>query len=200
MLLRRWRRAKAGEGQVALLSGEPGIGKSRLTAELQERLRDEPHIRLRHFCSLQHRDSALYPFIARLERAAGFEREDDAAGRLDKLEALLAKSGEVNAEHAGLFADLVGLAPQGRYPPPPEDPQRRREMTLAAFVRELATLSRRQPALMIFEDAQWADSTSLELLDRMVELAPRLPVLMIVTFPGRHGYCFRFKLHGTNVA
>ena len=175
MLLRRWRRAKAGEGQVALLSGEPGIGKSRLTAELQQRLRDEPHIRLRHFCSLQHRDSALYPFIARLERAAGFEREDGAAARLDKLEALLAKSGEVNAEHAGLFAELLGLAPESRYPAPPEDPQRRREMTLTAFAEELATLSRWRPALMVFEDAQWADSTSLELLDRMVELAPAFP-------------------------
>jgi class 3 adenylate cyclase len=182
LLLRRWRRAKAGEGQVALLSGEPGIGKSRLTAELQERFRDEPHIRLRHFCSLQHRDSALYPFIARLERAAGFEREDEPTARLDKLEALLAKSGEVNAERAGLFADLLGLAAEGRYSAPPDDPQRRREMTLAAFVEELATLSRQQPALLIFEDAQWADSTSLELLDRMVELAPRVAALIIVTF------------------
>jgi predicted ATPase/class 3 adenylate cyclase len=182
LLLRSWRRAKAGEGQVALLSGEPGIGKSRLTAELQERLRDEPHIRLRHFCSFQYRDSALYPFIARLERAAGFEREDDAAARLGKLEALLANSGEVNVERAGLFAELLGLAPGGRYPAPPGDPRRRRELTLAAFVEELATLSRQRPALLIFEDAQWADSTSLELFGRMVELAPRLPVLMIVTF------------------
>jgi class 3 adenylate cyclase/predicted ATPase len=182
LLLRRWRRAKATEGQVVLVSGEPGIGKSRLTAELQERLRDDPHIRLRHFCSLQHRDSALYPFIARLERAAGFEREDDAAARLGKLEALLASSGELNAERAGLFADLLGLALGSRYPAPPEDPQRRRQLTLTAFVEELATLSRHRPALLIFEDAQWADSTSLELLDRMVELAPRLPVLMIVTF------------------
>jgi predicted ATPase len=145
-------------------------------------LREEPHTRLRHFCSVQHCDSALYPFIARLERAGGFERADDSAARLDKLEALLAKSSEVNAERAGLFADLLGLAAGGRYPAPPEDPQRRRDMTLAAFVEELATLSRRQPALLIFEDAQWADSTSLELLDRMVERAPRLPVLMIVTF------------------
>jgi class 3 adenylate cyclase len=182
LLLRRWKRAKAGEGQVVLLSGEPGIGKSRLTAELLERFRDEPHIRLRHFCSLRHRDSALYPFTARLERAAGFERDDNPAVRLDKLEALLAKSGEVNAERAGLFAELLGLAGEGRYPALPVDPQRRREMTLAAFLDELATVSRRRPALLIFDDAQWADPTSLELLDRMVELAPRLPVLMIVTF------------------
>ncbi len=182
LLLRRWSRAKAGEGQIVLLSGEPGIGKSRLTAELEERFRDEPHHRLRYFCSLQHRDSALYPFIARLERTAGFEREDDAAGRLDKLERALAKSGEVNAGRAALFADLLGLAPEGRYPAPPGDPQRRREMTLAALLDELATLSRQRPTLLIFEDAHWADSTSLELLDRMVELAPRLPVLMIVTF------------------
>jgi class 3 adenylate cyclase/tetratricopeptide (TPR) repeat protein len=182
LLLRRWSRAKAGEGQVVLISGEPGIGKSRLTAELDERFSGEPYIRLRHFCSLQHRDSVLYPFIARLERVAGFEREDDAAARFDKLEALLAKSGEVSAERAGLFAELLGLAPKGRYPAAPEDPQRRREMTLAALLEELAALSRQRLVLLVFEDAQWADSTSLELLDRMVELAPRLPVLMIVTF------------------
>jgi class 3 adenylate cyclase len=200
LLLRRWRRAKAGEGQVALLSGEPGIGKSRLTAELLERFRDEPHIRLRQFCSLQHRDSVLYPFIARLQRAAGFEREDDAAARLDKLEALLAKSGEVNAERAGLFADLVGLAPEGRYRAPPGDPQRRRDMTLQAFLEELAALSRQQPTLMIFEDTQWADSTSLELLDRMVELARRLPVLMIVTFRPEFSPPWTGQAHVTSLA
>ena len=182
LLLFRWTRARSGEGQVVFVSGEPGIGKSRLTAALQERLCDEPHIRLRHFCSLQRRDSALYPFIARLERAAGFEREDNAGARLDKLEALLAKSGEVNAERAGLLADLLGPAPEGRYPAPPDDPQRRREMTLATLLDELIALSRQRPTLLIFEDAQWADSTSLELVARIVERAPRLPVLMIVTF------------------
>ena len=200
LLLRRWRRAKAGEGQVALLSGEPGIGKSRLTAEIQEHIRDEPHIRLRHFCSLQHRDSAFYPFISRIERAAGFERDDDAAARLDKLEALLAKSGEVTAERAGLFAELLGVPAEGRYPAPPEDPQRRREMTLATFVEQLVTLSRQRPALLIFEDAQWADSTSLELLDRMVELAPRLPVLMIVTFRPEFSSPWMGQAHVTSLS
>jgi predicted ATPase len=182
ILLRRWTRAKSAEGRVVLISGEPGIGKSRLAAALQELLSDEPHVCLRHFCSPQRTDSALYPFIARLERAAGFEREDDAKARLDKLEALLAKSGEVNAKRAGLLADLLGLAPEGRFPAPPNDPQRRREMTLAALLEELETLPQQRPALLIFDDAQWADSTSLELLDRMIERAARLPVLIVVTF------------------
>jgi class 3 adenylate cyclase/predicted ATPase len=200
LLLRRWKRAKAGEGRVALLSGEPGIGKSRLIAAIEERVQEEPHIRLRHFCSLQHRDSALYPFISRIERAAGFEREDEAASRLDKLEAQLAKSGEVNAERAGLFAELLGLAPEGRYPAPPADPQRRREMTLAALLEELVTLSRLRPALLIFEDAQWADSTSLELLDRMVELAARLPVLAIVAFRPEFSAPWMGQAHVTSLS
>jgi class 3 adenylate cyclase/predicted ATPase len=200
LLLRRWRRAKAGEGQVVLLSGESGIGKSRLTAELQERFRDEPHIRLRHFCSLRYRDSALYPFIARFERAAGFEREDNSAARLDKLEAALAKSGEVNAERAGLFADLLGLSPEGRYPAPPGDSQQRREMTFAAMLEELAALSRQRPALLIFEDLHWADSTSLELLDRMVRLASCLRVLMIVTFRPEFSAPWTGQAHVTSLS
>ena len=183
LLLRRWAKARAGEGQVALVSGEPGIGKSHLTAALQDRLRGEPHIRLRHFCSLLHRDSALYPFIAQLERAGGFERGDEAAARLDKLEALLAKSGEVNAERAGPLADLLGLAAESRYPPSPQDdPQRRRETTLTALIEEFARLARQTPVLLIFEDTHWADSSSLELLDRIVERVSRLPALLIVTF------------------
>ena len=158
LLLRRWAKATAGEGQVALVSGEPGIGKSHLTAALQDRLRGEPHIRVRHFCSLLHRDSALYPFIAQLERAGGFERGDEAAARLDKLEALLAKSGEVNAARAGPLADLLGLAAESRYPPSPlDDPQRRRETTLTALIEEFARLARQTPVLLIFEDAHWAD-------------------------------------------
>jgi class 3 adenylate cyclase len=182
LLQRRWARAKSGEGQIVLLSGEPGIGKSRLSTALLECLRDEPHTRLRYFCSQQHRDSALYPFIARLEHAAGFERGDTTTARLDKLETLLAQSEKVSAERAGPLADLLGLASEGRYPPLPQDPQRRRDMTLAALLREYESLARQRPVLLIFEDAHWADSSSLELLDTAIERAAHLPVLSIITF------------------
>jgi tetratricopeptide (TPR) repeat protein len=165
-----------------LLSGEPGIGKSRLTAALQDMLHDEPHTRLGYFCSQHHRNSALYPFISQLERAARFERDDPPAARLDKLETLLALSGEIDAETARLFADLLGLTNDGSYATLPQDPQRKREMTLVALLGQLEALARRQPVLMVFEDAHWADPTSLELLDRAVALLSRLPALLVVTF------------------
>jgi class 3 adenylate cyclase len=92
ILLRRWSKAKSGQGKVVLLSGEPGIGKSRLTAALLERIATEPHMRLRHFCSPQHTDSALYPIISQMERAAGFAHDDTVKAKLDKLDALLARS------------------------------------------------------------------------------------------------------------
>jgi predicted ATPase len=180
--LRRWQRAKAGEGQIVLLSGEPGIGKSRLTSTLQERLRDEPHTRLRYFCSQHHRDSALYPFTIQLQHAAGFKREDLGETKLKKLEMLLAQGGEVSAEATGLIGDLIGLAGGGRYPATPPNPQRRRELILATLLRQLEALTRQRPVLMIFEDVHWADSTSLELLDRTVERVATLPVLLVITF------------------
>jgi class 3 adenylate cyclase/predicted ATPase len=182
LLQRRWARARSGEGQVVLLSGEPGIGKSRLCTALLECVRDESHTRLRYFCSQQHRDSALYPWIARLEHAAGFERGDTVNARLDKLETLLALSGEGSAESAGPLADLLGLTGEGRYPPLPQDPQRRRDLTLATLLREFERLARQRPVLLIFEDAHWADSSSLELLDTAIERAAHLPVLSIITF------------------
>ena len=107
LLLRRWAKAKAGEGQVVLLSGEAGIGKSRLTAALLERLAGEPHVRMRYFCSPQHTDSALYPIIGHMERAAGLAREDDAKTRLDKLDALLAKSVNVSRGRRAYRRDAV---------------------------------------------------------------------------------------------
>jgi class 3 adenylate cyclase len=112
LLLRRWARAKASDGQVVLVSGEPGIGKSRITAALEERLGAAPHLRRRYFCSLYHRDSALYPFIDQLARAAGFARDDVPATRLKKLEALLARASPPG-EDVALIADLLSLRIRG---------------------------------------------------------------------------------------
>jgi class 3 adenylate cyclase/tetratricopeptide (TPR) repeat protein len=182
LLMRRWARAKQAEGQIVLLSGEAGIGKSRITEALYERVRDEVHTRLRCFCSPHHRDSPLHPFISRLERAAQLAREDPPEVKLDKLEALLSQSEENPTDAAALFADLLGVPNRGRYPMLAVDPQRRRELTFMAFVRQLEGLARKKPVLMIFEDAHWIDSTSLELLEMIVERVPRLPVLFLFTF------------------
>ena len=107
LLSRRWSRAKTGEGQVVLLSGEAGIGKSRLTAALLERLAGEPHTRLRYFCSPQHTDSALYPVIGQMERAAGFVRDDTPQAKLDKVDAVLART-STSIKDAALFAEMPG--------------------------------------------------------------------------------------------
>jgi len=180
LLLRRWARVKAGDGQVVLISGEAGIGKSRLTAALVERLYAEPHLRLRYFCSPYHQDSALYPFIGQLERAAGFTRDDTNATRLDKLEALLGDGAEPG--DISLIGEMLSLSGGERFPPLDLSPQRKKERTLAALLRELEGLARLQPVVMVFEDLHWIDPTSRELLDLTVEKITDLPVLMVVTF------------------
>ena len=139
MLLRRWAKAKAGEGQVVLLSGEAGIGKSRLTAALLERLAGEPHVRLRYFCSPQHTDSALYPIIGHMERAAGLAREDDAKTKLDKLDALLASSA-TSREDAALLAEMLSLPNDGRYPALELAPQQRRQKTMEALIGQVEAI------------------------------------------------------------
>jgi class 3 adenylate cyclase/predicted ATPase len=181
LLLRRWSRAKTGEGQVVLLSGEGGIGKSRLTAALLEHLATEPHTRLRYFCSPQHTDSALYLIISQMERAAGLGYDDKPQAKLDKLDAVLAQT-STSPEDAALFAEMLSLPNDGRYPTLALTPEQRRQRTLQALTSQLAGLASQQPVLMIFEDVQWIDPTSLEVLGRTVDRIKTLPVLLIVTF------------------
>jgi class 3 adenylate cyclase/predicted ATPase len=181
LLLRRWSQAKTGEGQVVLLSGEAGIGKSRLTAALLERLAGQPHTRLRYFCSPQHTDSALYPVIGQMERAAGLAHDDTPQARLDKLDAVLAQT-STSLQDAALFAEMLSLPNDGRYPALALNPEQRRQRTLEALTAQVAGWASRQPVLMIFEDAHWTDPTSLEAFGRTVDRIKSLPVLLIVTF------------------
>ena len=168
LLLRRWSKAKTGEGQVVLFSGEAGIGKSRLTAALLERLANEPHTRLRYFCSPQRTDSALYPFISQLERAAGFAHDDTAQAKLDKLDDAPTLSFTPHQD-AALFAEMLSLPNDGRYPALELAPQQWRQKTLEALTAQIEGLSRSNPVLMIFEDVHWIDPTSLEALGRTID-------------------------------
>ena len=182
LLLRRWSRAKSGEGQVVSLSGEAGIGKSRLTVALLEQLTREPHMHLlRYFCSPQHTDSALYPVIGQMMRAAGFAHDDSPQAKADKLDALLAQS-STSSQDAALFAEMLSLPNDGRYPPVEVEPQLRRQKTLEALGSQVEGLARINPVLMIFEDAHWTDPTSLEFLTRVVDLAVSHRFLVLVTF------------------
>ena len=181
LLLRRWQQAKNGEGQLVLLAGEPGIGKSRLIAALDERLRREPHQSLRYFCSPHHQDSALYPIVARWERDLNFARGETPQERLRKLEVALSSVG-ASPEDVALIADLLSVPVDDGYPRLDLNPQRKKEKTYEALLHVLAHRARRQPLLMLFEDAHWADASSLELLDNVVRQLTGLPILVTVSY------------------
>jgi predicted ATPase/class 3 adenylate cyclase len=180
LLLRRWTEAK-NEGRVVLLTGEPGIGKSRLSVALQERLRNEPHVRLRYFCSPHYQDSALHPTIVQLEQAAGFERDDIPDIRFQKLRAQLISTSAPIADLT-LLAELLHIPGGDLYAKSPLNPQRKKEETFEALLRQLVALTRNQPVLMIYEDAHWIDPSSRELLDRVVARVANLPMLLLITF------------------
>jgi class 3 adenylate cyclase/tetratricopeptide (TPR) repeat protein len=182
LLLRRWEQAKRGDGCVVLISGEPGIGKSRLAQTIVERLAGEPHIRLRFFCLPHHQDSALYPIIAHLERAASFHRDDTAEQRLEKLEAMLARGTNDLAAVAPLIADLLSVPLGDRYPSLDLTPQKRKEKTLAALASQVEELSTREPVLMVYEDVHWSDPTTRESLDLLLDRLSARRVLAIITF------------------
>ncbi len=182
LLTRRWERTTAGDGSVVLIVGEPGIGKSRIAQTLLEQLGDEPHTRLRYFCSPHHQHSALYPSITQLEQAAGFRREDTAETRLDKLVAVLALANEELNEAVPLLADLLSIPTGDRYPPLNLTPQKHKQKTLHVQVAQVEGLAARQPLLMLWEDIHWSDPTTLESLDLLIDRAATLRFLMILTF------------------
>jgi predicted ATPase len=182
LLMRCWTQAKAGDGSAVMISGEPGIGKSRIAEATQESIGMEPHTRLRFFCSPNHQDSALHPVITQLERAAGFRRKDTPEQRLHKLEAMLARSTNVLSEIVPLLADLLSLSTGDHYPQLKLTPQKRKEKTLNAELAQIEGLAARQPVLIVFEDVHWSDPTTREILDLIVDRVPRLRVLVIITF------------------
>jgi predicted ATPase/class 3 adenylate cyclase len=199
LLLRRWSKAKSGEGQVVLISGEAGIGKSRLTVALLERLATEPHVRLRHFCSPQHTDSAFYPIIGQWERSAGFAHDDTPQERLDKLDAVLTRT-STSKENAALFADMLSLPNDGRYPTLELTPEQRRQRTFQALNLQLEALTSSRPVLMIVEDAHWADPTSLEAFGQAVDQIASLSALLIVTFRSEFVPPWIGRSHVTSIA
>ena len=181
LLLRRWREVAGGKSRVVLISGEPGIGKSRLLAALDERLQDEPCTRLRYFCSPYHQDSPLYPIIAHLEHAAGFNRNDTTLSKLGKLQALLSSSVKPDAD-TSLLAGLLSISTDAVLPIPNLSPRRRKERTFEVLIRRLETLATQRPVLMLVEDAHWADPSSIELLDLTIDRLMGPSILLVMTF------------------
>ena len=180
LLLRRWRHATQEEGRVVVLTGEPGIGKSHIALALDEQLQSESHITLRYFCSAHHTNSALFPFISQLERAAGFKHSDSPTEKLSKLDALVAQS-TADPEHVAVLASLFALPASDGYRLQELVPQKRKEKTFEALLARLDGLAAQQPVLIIIEDVQWIDPTSLELLAATVEHVPQLRALLLVT-------------------
>ena len=181
LLAKRWEDVKAGEGQVVVLIGEPGIGKSRLTDALRHRIARDSQVRLRYQCSPYYASSAFHPFIAQLERAAQFEADDPAAEKLAKLEALLAEAAPNAHDVVPLFAAMLSLPLDDRYRPVTLSPERQRAKTIEALGDQLVGLARRQPVFVTFEDAHWADPTSVDVLKHIVPRIADHRVLVVIT-------------------
>jgi hypothetical protein len=181
-LLDLWKRAKDGKGQIALICGEPGIGKSRISKVLEDGIAEDPHITIRYQCSPHHINSPLYPVINQLERAARFDRTDTSETKLDKLEALLSRAGRATLSDAGLFAALLSISTPGRYPALELAPQRQKDLTIDALMRQLFGLARVQPVLFVIEDVHWIDPTTLELMNRTIEPLKTASVFFLITY------------------
>ena len=178
LLLGRWGAAKGKEGQVVLLEGEPGMGKSRITRTFRELISGDAHTRLQYQCSPFYTNSAFYPITSQLERAARFQTNDTSNARLDKLETLISAD---DLETLALIGSLLSL-PIERYPALAMTPQRQKERTIEVLVEQITKLTIQTPILLVFEDVHWIDPTSLEVLDQVIAGVATQPVLMVVTF------------------
>jgi class 3 adenylate cyclase/predicted ATPase len=181
-LLDFWQQAKSGAGQVVLLCGEPGIGKSRTSNTLLEAIAEDSHINIRYQCSPHHTNSPFFPIINQFQRAARFERDDSPEVKLDKLEAVLSQAGEASMADAALYAALLSIPNDGRYSAIELTPQRQKELTIEALSRQLLGLARSRPVLFLIEDVHWIDATTLEAISRSISLIKAAPVLLLVTF------------------
>jgi predicted ATPase/class 3 adenylate cyclase len=182
LLIERWEQAKDGQGQVILLSGEAGIGKSRLVQVLKDHVANEPHTRWECRSSPYYQNTALYPLIDLLQRALQWQQDDSPNERLKKLEHLLSQYRLPLAETIPLFAPLLSLSvPEDRYPPLNFSPQRQRQKTLESIVAMLLELAEREPVLFILEDLHWTDPTTLEFLGLLVEQIPTAAIYTLLT-------------------
>lgn len=199
LLRDRWEQATGGEGQAVLLSGEPGIGKSRLCQALRDDIGDEPHTPILWQCSPFHTNSALHPLIAYVSRAAGFAPNDQPAQKLRKLEHLLARAGGATEERVALLASLLSIDAGGS-DPPPAWPQRHKHRMLEALIEHLAALARTQPVLLIVEDAHWIDPTTLDFLTLCVDQLRDARLLLVITFRPGFDHPWSDRAHVTALA
>lgn len=181
-LARRWEQARAGDGQVVLLSGEAGIGKSRLAREFRGRVQTDPHTARQYQCSPFFSNSPLYPFIEEIEREAAFREEDTPQERLAKLEALLAQATDDVPALLPFFTTMLSIPAGERYALSLQDPQQQRELTIKAMISYILGLAQRTPLFLLFEDVHWADPTTLEVLDKLIDRIVAERVLLLVTF------------------
>ena len=182
LLLKRWAQAKEGEGQVVLLSGEAGGGKSRIVRAFRDRIEGEPHSRVLYFGSPYHRNSALYPATEQLQRALRFVREDGPDDKLEKLEAVLGKLDLAVAETAPPLAALLSLPAGTRDQAPGLSPQELKARTLEATIAIFAAMAAQAPVLMVVEDAHWIDPSTVELLSLAIDRLPAARLLLLITF------------------
>ncbi|MEM7251705.1 MAG: protein kinase [Pseudomonadota bacterium] len=181
LLQRRWAQAKAGQGQVVLLSGQPGIGKSKLAGSLREDVADEAHVLLRYYGSPYYSNTVLFPIVEQIAGVAGINTDDSTVAKLKKLEALLERMEMGSVENNALIASLLNVDAGDRYPPSADSPARQRTLTLQMLEAQLKWLASQNPVLVIFEDLHWVDATSIDLLTQLIENLHDMPVLMVLT-------------------